>query len=246
MASASIQRMARSFIATHTGLYRAPEGERKAERVGQSYQDTMGFTVAGPDYFFGSGHPDVEALQEGTPPLLGLIESRDGGESWKPISLLGEADFHVLRFTGDRIYGYDASNERLMVSNDDGRNWNELAVPSPLIDLAANPAKPAHLLATSELGLHVSEDGGQSWDLLSVESGVLAWPSRRMLYVVGGDGAVYVSADAGHTLTPVGDIGGEPAALVGEGEREVYVALHDGTVKVSRDGGHTWVVRSAP
>ena len=34
-------------IATHTGLLRANPGERQARRVGDLYQDTMGFTVVG-------------------------------------------------------------------------------------------------------------------------------------------------------------------------------------------------------
>jgi hypothetical protein len=46
------------YVATHTGTFRIPE-EGQAERIGASYQDTMGFTVAGPDRFLGSGHPDV-------------------------------------------------------------------------------------------------------------------------------------------------------------------------------------------
>jgi hypothetical protein len=46
------------FVATHTGLFRAPEGQDKPERVGDRFQDTMGFTVVGPDTFLGSGHPD--------------------------------------------------------------------------------------------------------------------------------------------------------------------------------------------
>jgi photosystem II stability/assembly factor-like uncharacterized protein len=234
------------FIATHTGLYRTAEGERKAEKVGDGYQDTMGFTIAGPNRFLGSGHPDVEALQEGTPPLLGLIESKDGGISWEPISLLGEADFHVLRFLGDRVYGYDASNNRLMVSRDEGKTWNELRVPSPLVDLAANPADPTHLLAATELGLHFSKDGGRRWDLMSLEQGLLAWPTEGTLYLVAADGAVNVSENAGRRLTSVGDIGGEPAALVADGERVLYVALHDGTIKLSRDGGATWAVHSMP
>lgn len=40
------------FIATHTGMYRAERGERKAERVGERYQDTMGFTSASPPCTF--------------------------------------------------------------------------------------------------------------------------------------------------------------------------------------------------
>jgi hypothetical protein len=92
------------FIATHTGLYRVEPGERKAERVGGSYQDTMGFTIVGANRFLGSGHPDInEAREENLPSLLGLIESTDEGESWQPISLSGEADFHVLRFAGERV-----------------------------------------------------------------------------------------------------------------------------------------------
>ncbi|MGH2500748.1 MAG: WD40/YVTN/BNR-like repeat-containing protein, partial [Candidatus Limnocylindria bacterium] len=118
------------FIATHTGMYRVEAGERKAERVAERYQDTMGFTIVGPNRFLGSGHPDLnEAREQNLPSLLGLIESTDSGESWKPISLLGEADFHVLRFADERVYGYDASNDRLLVSADRGRTWSELERP---------------------------------------------------------------------------------------------------------------------
>jgi hypothetical protein len=76
------------------------------EPVGESHQDTMGFTIVGPNHFLGSGHPDNLSQ----PSLLGLIESKDSGSSWKPISLLGDADFHVLRAVGRRVYGYDASH----------------------------------------------------------------------------------------------------------------------------------------
>src|SRR5687768_187039 len=39
------------LIATHTGLFRAAPGSEAAERVGDSYQDTMGFAIVGPDHF---------------------------------------------------------------------------------------------------------------------------------------------------------------------------------------------------
>src|SRR5687768_15629237 len=45
------------FVATHTGLFRAGAGESRASRVADRFQDTMGFTVVGPDRFLGSGHP---------------------------------------------------------------------------------------------------------------------------------------------------------------------------------------------
>ena len=105
------------FIATHTGLYRLEGDEQRAERVGDRYQDTMGFTVAGPNHFFGSGHPD---LRDDLPPLLGLIESRDAGATWTPTSLLGKVDFHALRVRGRLLVGYDATSGQVLISRDRG------------------------------------------------------------------------------------------------------------------------------
>jgi photosystem II stability/assembly factor-like uncharacterized protein len=206
----------------------------------------MGFTVVGPNHFLGSGHPDAEGLQAGQPPLLGLIESRDGGGTWRPISLHGKADFHVLRFLRALVYGYDASNNRLLASSDAGQTWRKRATPTRLLDLAADPAQRGHLLAAGEGGLFRSEDDGRTWQALGGAPGFLAWPSERTLYLADGAGALYVSADAGHSFTPIGEIGGQPAALVAEDERELYAALHDGTINVSTDGGRTWAVRSSP
>jgi hypothetical protein len=237
------------FIATHTGLYRVEEGARTAERVGGRYQDTMGFTVVGPNRFLGSGHPDInEAREKNLPSLLGLIESTDSGESWQPISLLGEADFHVLRFAGARVYGYDASNDRLLVSGDDGRSWQELKKPGPLVDLAVDPSDDRRIVVASagglEEGLFESRDGGKRWQRVSEAVGLLAWPRR--LYLIAGGGQAFASRDGGRRLEHQGEIGGQPAALVAEGPRELYVALHDGTIKRSTDGGATWTVRSTP
>jgi hypothetical protein len=97
------------FVATHTGLFRAAQGERRARRVAGRYQDTMGFAVTGPDRFLGSGHPD---LREKLPPFLGLISSEDAGRSWRAVSLQGDVDFHVLEVSGRRIYGTDQIGRR--------------------------------------------------------------------------------------------------------------------------------------
>lgn len=235
------------FIATHTGLYRVDEGERKAERVADRYQDTMGFTIVGPNRFLGSGHPDLnEAREKNLPSLLGLIESTDSGESWEPISLLGEADFHVLRFAGERVYGYDASNDRLLVSADRGRTWNELKRPGPMVDLAVDPSDERRIVATTEEGLFESRDGGQSWHGVGEAVGLLAWPRRERLYLVAGGGQIFASRNGGRLLEHRGEIGGQPAALLAQRANELYVALHDGTIKRSVDGGASWVVRSTP
>ena len=88
------------YIATHNGLWAASKGQTKAQRVGESRQDIMGFSMVSDDVFVASGHPD---LTQNQPPHLGFIESRDGGKSWQNVSLLGEADFHSLQASGRQV-----------------------------------------------------------------------------------------------------------------------------------------------
>jgi hypothetical protein len=224
------------YVATHTGMWSVSRGQRSPEPVGESRQDTMGFTIAGPGHFLGSGHPN----NLNQPPLLGLIESFDSGATWKPISLLGEADFHVLRAVGKRIYGYDVSHSRLMVSADRGKTWTERKPKAPLLDLAPDPTSPDRLLATTQAGLLASVDGGATWTVVGHEIGLLGWPAPEWLYLVAANGAVFRSANGGRAWLRVGAIGGQPAAFLAQTSRELYAAIHGGAIVQSRDGGRTW------
>ncbi|HVF77472.1 MAG TPA: hypothetical protein VNA28_04165 [Solirubrobacteraceae bacterium] len=235
------------FVATHTGLFRAAEGQRRARRVAGRYQDTMGFTVIGPDRFLGSGHPD---LREKLPPFLGLIESRDGGQSWRPLSLQGKVDFHVLEASGRSIYGYGSDFEsrkpRFLRSGDRGRSWQQLDAPEPLIALAISPTDPRRLIASSERRVFSSRDAGRSWSPLNAPSaGLLAW-TEGGVFVASADGRIWRNADAGESWQAVSAAGGDPAAFDSGRADQLLVALHDGTVKLSSDHGQRWSVRSQP
>jgi hypothetical protein len=233
------------FIATHSGLYRSPPGASTAEPAGESTQDTMGFSVAGPDHFFGSGHPGPG--EEG-PPNLGLIESADGGQSWEEVSLGGQADFHILRYAGEGIYGFNGLSGLLMSSFDGGETWEANEPPTGLLDVAIDPGEPDHVIGVSDsdIGLIESRDRGKSWERLSDAIGYLAWPTRGRLYLFDGEAGVSVSQDRGESFRRVGRLPDVPVAVLAAGDRELYVALHDGTVLGSRDGGATWSRRIDP
>lgn len=226
------------FAATHTGLFRiAADGA--AERVADRHQDTMGFTVIGPDHFLGSGHPDLREMRErGAPPLLGLIESTDAGRTWKPRSLSGKADFHALVAAHGRIYGYDSTGGAVMVSSD-GTTW-ETRAKLPLSGIAVSPAEPELLIAATPAGPQRSGDGGRSWRALPGPAAVLlAWPSADALWAVTATAELYRSADGGDAWQRRGVLPDRPAALLATSDT-LYVALHDQGIVRSRDGGATW------
>jgi hypothetical protein len=235
------------FIATHTGLFRVPKDEDRATRVAGRYQDTMGFTVVGPDRFLGSGHPD---LREELPPFLGLIESRDAGGNWQALSRQGASDFHVLEAAGRYVYGFGSNfrtrRPEFLVSADGGRSWQARDAPASLVSLAIDPADPRHAVASGERRLFTSSDAGATWRDTTGSPGQLAWPARDALYVAGRDGRVLRSKDAGESWAGTGSIDSDPAAFEATSAIELYAARHDGTIIMSRDGGRAWTVRSRP
>ena len=231
----------RLFIATHNGLFAAARDQTRPEQVGETEQDIMGFSVVGADHFIGSGHPGPD---QDLPGNLGLIESRDAGKTWKNVSLLGDADFHVLEHSGDRIYGFDGTQGRLMVSRDGGRKWDERKPPAGVFGLAIDPTNASRVVVSTEDGIFISPNEGRRWQPLRDDTaGLLAWPARDRLYLVDAQGQVLLSSDGGANWQTQGSIGGQPAAFIAR-EDELYAALADGTVKRSTDRGVNWTVRT--
>jgi hypothetical protein len=230
------------YAATHYGLLRiSADGE--LTRVANRYQDTMGFEVVGPARFLASGHPD---FREDNPPLLGLIESTDAGQTWTPLSLRGEADFHAIQSVHDRIYAYDSTSEMFMVS-DDGQDWDRRS-QLVILDFAVSPHDPDLVLATTESGLHRSSDGGRTWTPLSQapQLAVLGWDDVDEVLGVAQGGVVHASADGGATWSRRGDVGGEPEAMTladVDGQSVLFVAVPEGRIVQSADGGRSFEIR---
>jgi hypothetical protein len=236
------------YAASHSGLFRI-ESKNEAVRIAQRYQDTMGFTVAGPNRFLASGHPDLreKALQiEGKPPLLGLIESTDAGETWTPISLLGESDFHSLNMVEGLIVGYDSVGGRVLVSSD-GTTWETRSVV-PLRDLTAKP-DDATQMAALDLGGNLvrSADGGRSWTIdrqAPVGGAVVRWGTSGMW--IGGEDGVLHREDAGSGRWVIArrfDSGIEALLSV---ESDLYVATMSEGILYSPDQGQDWAVAYEP
>jgi hypothetical protein len=228
------------MVATHTGLFRVDPQRGEPERVAGLYQDTMGFTVVGPDHFLGSGHP---GSVRDAPPFLGLIESRNAGKRWHSVSLRGEVDFHVLEAAGKTVYGFgsdfDTREPRFLRSDDGGRTWTRLAPPENLFGLAIDPDGRRHIVALGEERGYVSRDGGSSWRPLAVPGGLVTWTAELGVVAVDMRGTVRRADDPASEWQIVSRLPGAPAALEGVAG-ELLAATHDSRVVASEDGGRSW------
>ncbi|OKK03433.1 hypothetical protein AMK26_18145 [Streptomyces sp. CB03234] len=224
----------RLYVATHEGLF-TPDREGRPQRVGDSQDDFMGFTVAGPKTFLASGHPATDD----EPSHRGLIESTNAGKTWKTRSLEGQADFHVLDFAHNTIYGYDSVSGTLRVSKD-GTIWDDRA-GLQMLDFAVSPDNANTVLATTQDGIATSADGGETFRPgTEPVMAFLSWPKTDGLYGVDPGGELNRSTDGGTTWKPTGDVpGGEPQALTAVDSSHVIVATQDGIYE-TRDAGKTF------
>ncbi|MEU5404356.1 F510_1955 family glycosylhydrolase [Streptomyces sp. NPDC005963] len=226
------------YVATHEGIY-TPDAKGRPQLVGDRKDDFMGFTVAASGSFLASGHP---APGRDAPNNLGLIESTDGGKTWKDRSLVGEVDFHSLEHAHGTIYGYDSTNGLLRVSAD-GSTWDKRSKLSAL-DIAVSPQEAQTILATTESGVIRSTDGGRSFNKAGRSvMAFLSWVTPDALYGIDPAGELSRSADGGRTWQKVGTVpGGGPQALTAVTATHLVAASQDGVYE-STNGGKTFAKR---
>ena len=187
----------------------------------------------------GSGHPGTVD----DPPFLGLIESRNAGRDWRPISLRGKVDFHVLEAQGDTVYGFGSDfatrEARFLQSNYGGRSWNSRTPPEVLTGLATDPSDGRRIVALGEQRGYVSDDAGRTWRPVAVPGGLVTWTREFGVVAVDFQGVVRRADDPMAGWREVGELGGEPAAFDAAGD-ELLAATHDGRIVVSANNGEAW------
>lgn len=221
------------YLATHNGIFVAEGGGWAARGP---VIDLMGFSVAGPDHFYASGHPG-----QGTqlPNPVGLIESRDAGRTWTPMSRQGQSDFHALTARPNRFVGFDG---QLRVSRD-GAGWATTpGLPASAFSLAGGEGDV--VMATTERGVALSQDGGMGWDLIDGAPLLLLvdWVADQTFVGVAPDGVTHVSEDGGRTWQRRGQVAGQPQALgaTEAGSELRILVVVETSVQESRDGGRTF------
>ena len=136
-------------------------------------QGFSGFSVA-ERAIYSSGHtrPGVAAASS-----AGLIRSIDGGRTWHPLALEGQADFRLLAagYRSDAIYVVNARPNSAMpapglyVTHDEGKSWRRAAarkLEGEIHGLAAHPRQAGTVAVATGRGLYLSRDAGERFLLL--------------------------------------------------------------------------------
>jgi hypothetical protein len=234
---------------TGPAFYRLPPGAKQPETAKGALSTPKGagtltkdviVRFEKPGTIIASGHSAETTL----PPVLGLVRSTDNGETWEPVSGLGEADYHEIELDGSRILALRNEDPGMIqFSTDGGKTWDQREAPSVAapIDVAVNPGDPTHWAVSTDQGVFVSRNEGKSWRQRDTTFGArIAWGAPDALYSAGKDGKVRKSSDGGDSWPEVGSIGAGPKELIVSPKGELYASVTGGEIRRSTDGGATW------
>lgn len=175
-------------IATHNGL-KVYQNGKWMETIGQN-NDYMGFQAV-QDGFYSSGHPEQGSSLKNP---LGLVKSKDGGETLEHIAFYGESDFHYLAvgYNSHSIYLFnEQANDKLKTgfyySTDEGASWkksklNGLSTSASMF--AVHPDKEGVIAISTKEGIFLSTDYGNTFNLFSdkIETSAVAVGVEDLIY----------------------------------------------------------------
>ncbi|NDI35239.1 F510_1955 family glycosylhydrolase [Chengkuizengella sediminis] len=161
------------LLASHTGLKVYEEGNwREGDGANHDY---MGFAMTN-DGFYASGHP---ALGSALKNPLGIVKSRDEGESVDQLTLYGKVDFHLtgVSYNTNTFYVMNPEPNEMMAdpglyfTQDETNTWKKSRLEGYPAQLEANglavhPDDDSIVVVTSGDGLYLSKNYGDSFEKL--------------------------------------------------------------------------------
>jgi hypothetical protein len=206
---------------------------------------------------YSSGHSPSGATSHSR---FGLLKSIDGGRTWRPISLAGEADFPLVAagYRSNAIYVLNSRPNAAMaspgiyLSRDEGKSWRRVAargIEGEVHGLAVHPRDDGAVAVATGRGLYLSRDAGERFQRLDgreLATGVtFDVEGRRLRYGHALSNEIVEIALDGRErgvfrLPPLGRDYVTCLAQSPSDEHVFAFATRRLDVYLTRDGGHTW------
>lgn len=242
------------YIPSHFGLAIWRDG-RWSKGPGPAH-DYMGFSATR-RHLYSSGHP---AHGTGLVNPFGLMQSADGGATWRKLGLEGEADFHVMAagYDNPAVYVYNTEpNSRMRragihLTLDEGMRWSfaaAQALQGKVVALAVHPTDPKRLAAATEHGLFVSDDAGGRFRRLAAGQALgvaFDLDGRHVWWSSHTDRARLTRAELGNDKpqdVPLPPLKDDAVAYIAQNPSQpsmLAVATFKRSVYLSANGGRTW------
>jgi hypothetical protein len=234
-----------SATAVKSGLYRSND-RQNFEHVGFSHIRTFAAThdPREPDTLF------VSVLD-------GVLRGRNRGTVWRRVTGWEMTEPKAITFDPNALdHVYAGLPDGIAVSHDRGESWTRMnegirrGYTHPLI---VDRTKAGRVLAGTELGIFLTEDGARTWRPVLTTSKVVydirqsPHDPAAMFAVTSSEGA-FRSADAGRTWRKSEGVPTQHTLHFGHFDphdpRRLVICGWDAGVLVSEDGGRTWVDRT--
>jgi len=190
--------------------------------------------------------------------LDGVLRTTDGGKSWRRMTgweMTEPKDVVFDANAPDHIYA--GLPDGIAVSEDRGATWrrqNDGIRRSYTHSIIVDRTKTGRVLAGTELGIYLTENGAKSWKLVQPTAKVTydlrqsPHDPRAFLAVTSADGA-FRSGDGGRTWQKINGVPSDHTLHYGDFDphdpRRLVVCGWEAGVLVSEDGGATWTDRTS-
>lgn len=229
-----------------SGLYRSTDRE-KFEHIGPHHIRI----------FTATGDPsNPKALFVGA--LDGVLRTLDGGSTWRTMTGWDMTEPHSLAFDPNAPdHLYSSLPDGIGVSRDHGQTWQRAhaGIRRPYTQtLTIDRTKAGRVLAGTELGIYLSEDGARTWRLVQATEkttyAVRQSPhDPRAFFAVTSANGAFRSDDGGKKWKSVPGVPTNHTLHTchfdgSDAQRLVLCGWGVG-VRVSEDAGKTWIDRTA-
>ncbi|MFD2216156.1 F510_1955 family glycosylhydrolase [Metabacillus endolithicus] len=244
------------YLASHDGLLRF--SNEKWSKITENKHDYMGFQATDIG-FYSSGHPENGSELKNP---LGIIKSTDEGKTLNKLAFYGETDFHYLAagYNSHIIYVINESkNSRLnsgfYYSEDEGENWAQSKTQGlsfyNIGNIATHPAKANIVAISTDQGLFISNDYGDSFSLSSQSQPVTSveFREKSLLYFTlkGDKVSLYKQelSDLKEEAIPLPkEVNGQnPVMYISshpEKEEVITVVTYESDIYQTKDHGQSW------
>jgi hypothetical protein len=235
-----------SHVTTASGVYRSRD-RQSVEHLGFNHIRTFAMThdPRSPETLF------VSVLD-------GIMRTPDAGKSWRRMTGWEMTEPKEIAFdlnAPDHIYA--ALPDGIAVSHDRGNTWNRMNAGirrSYTHALTVDRTTRGRVLAGTELGIYLTEDGAKTWRLVQPTTKVTydirqsPRDPKDFLAVTSAEGALR-SRDGGRTWKRIEGIATDRTLHFGHFDpakpQRLVICGWDAGVLVSEDDGKTWVDRTA-